>query len=198
MLKVIQGTPNASTAAVPTYKTGDIQSGDLVADMPLYKVTLDGLNVTSVDKMFTVIPTLPELSSNLANIKADLIKANNSLNVIGTEYWSGVKNNYSYSTKETWVNNVSTVTIPAGTYAFTLKAAPCAKGQSYDAFTMGITGINSTRTQNTFYMNFGNGFYPTLTSTCIEKVPAGTYGIAFWSSQPRNVNSIELRAIRIK
>ena len=66
MLKVIQGTPNASTAAVPTYKTGDIQSGDLVADMPLYKVTLDGLNVTSVDKMFTVIPTLPELSSKLS------------------------------------------------------------------------------------------------------------------------------------
>lgn len=65
MLKVIQGTPNASTAAVPTYKTGDIQSGDLVADMPLYKVTLDGLNVTSVDKMFTVIPTLPELSSKM-------------------------------------------------------------------------------------------------------------------------------------
>ena len=65
MLKVIQGTPNASTATVPTYKTGDIQSGDLVADMPLYKVTLDGLSVTSVDKMFTVIPTLPELSSNL-------------------------------------------------------------------------------------------------------------------------------------
>ena len=71
-LKVIQGTPNASTAAVPTYKTGDIQSGDLVADMPLYKVTLDGLNVTSVDKMFTVIPTLPELSSNLTNANAKI------------------------------------------------------------------------------------------------------------------------------
>lgn len=74
MLKVIQGTPNASTAAVPTYKTGDIQSGDLVADMPLYKVTLDGLNVTSVDKMFTVIPTLPELSSNLS--KANTVLEN--------------------------------------------------------------------------------------------------------------------------
>mgnify|MGYP000889662791 CR=1 FL=1 len=72
MLKVIQGTPNASTAAVPTYKTGDIQSGDLVADMPLYKVTLDGLNVTSVDKMFTVIPTLPELSSKLTNTNTKL------------------------------------------------------------------------------------------------------------------------------
>lgn len=78
-LKVIQGTPNASTAAVPTYKTGDIQSGDLVADMPLYKVTLDGLNVTSVDKMFTVIPTLPELNSKLANTNTNLAKANTVL-----------------------------------------------------------------------------------------------------------------------
>lgn len=198
VLKVIQGTPKESGPAVPGYTTGDIQAGDLIADMPLYQVTLNGLNITEVKQLFATQDSIAELSSNLANIKADLIKANNSLNVIGTEYWSGVKNNYSYSTKETWVNNVSTVTIPAGTYIFTLKATPCAKGQSYDAFVMGITGINSTRTQNTFYMNFGNGFYPTLTSTCIEKVPAGTYGIAFWSSQPRNVNSIELRAIRIK
>lgn len=197
-LKVIQGTPSENSPTVPGYTTGDIQSGDLVADMPLYQVILNGLNITEVKKLFSVQGSIAELSSNLANIKADLIKANNSLNVIGTEYWSGVKNNYSYSKKETWVNNVSTVTIPAGTYIFTLKATPCAKGQSYDAFVMGITGINSTRTQNTFYMNFGNGFYPLLTSTCIEKVPAGTYGIAFWSSQPRNVNGIELRAIRIK
>ena len=198
VLKVIQGTPKESGPAVPGYTTGDIQAGDLIADMPLYQVTLNGLNITEVKQLFATQDSIAELSSNLANIKADLIKANNSLNVIGTEYWSGVKNNYSYSTKETWVNNVSTVTIPAGTYIFTLKATPCAKGQSYDAFVMGITGINSTRTQNTFYMNFGNGFYPILTSTCIEKVPAGTYGIAFWSSQPRNVNGIELRAIRIK
>ena len=198
VLKVIQGTPKESGPAVPGYTTGDIQAGDLIADMPLYQVTLNGLNITEVKQLFATQDSIAELSSNLANIKADLIKANNSLNVIGTEYWSGVKNNYSYSKKETWVNNVSTVTIPAGTYIFTLKATPCAKGQSYDAFIMGITGINSTRTQNTFYMNFGNGFYPVLTSTCIEKVPAGTYGIAFWSSQPRNVNGIELRAIRIK
>ena len=176
--------------AVPAYTSGNLQNGDLVDDCPAFEVHYDGINVTEVKSLLSVADGLSELSSNLANIKADLIKANNSLNVIGTEYWSGVKNNYSYSKKETWVNNVSTVTIPAGTYAFTLKAAPCAKGQSYDAFTMGITGINSTRTQNTFYMNFGNGFYPTLTSTCIEKVPAGTYGIAFWSSQPRNVNSL--------
>lgn len=196
--KVIQGKPVASNPAVPAYTSGNLQNGDLVDECPAFEVHYDGINVTEVKSLLSVADGLSELSSNLANIKADLIKANNSLNVIGTEYWSGVKNNYSYSKKETWVNNVSTVTIPAGTYIFTLKATPCAKGQSYDAFVMGITGINSTRTQNTFYMNFGNGFYPILTSTCIEKVPAGTYGIAFWSSQPRNVNGIELRAIRIK
>lgn len=122
----------------------------------------------------------------------------NNLTVLGTEYWSGVKNNYSYSTKETWVNNVVTIKIPTGTYIFTLKASPIAKGINYDAFTMGISGINTARTQNTFYMNYGNGFGPMLTSTCVEMVSAGTYGFAFWSSQPRNVNNIELRAIRIK
>ena len=121
-LKVIQGTPNASTAAVPTYKTGDIQSGDLVADMPLYKVTLDGLNVTSVDKMFTVIPTLPELSSNLLNVKADLTKANNNIATINNKLISiverGTKNNYNYTkysngdmvmwSKYTWNTNLAT------------------------------------------------------------------------------------------
>lgn len=204
-LVVIQGEDSTGTATAPTAVDGNILTGAMQSDFPLYSVELNGINIVKVNPLFNVIGNisklkeeLTELNSNLANIKADLIKANNSLNVIGTEYWSGIKNNYSYSKKETWVNNVSTVTIPAGTYIFTLKATPCAKGQSYDAFIMGITGINSTRTQNTFYMNFGNGFYPILTSTCIEKVPAGTYGIAFWSSQPRNVNGIELRAIRIK
>lgn len=204
-LVVIHGEDSTGTATAPTAVDGNILTGAMQSDFPLYSVELNGINIVKVNPLFNVIGNisklkeeLTELNSNLANIKADLIKANNSLNVIGTEYWSGVKNNYSYSKKETWVNNVSTVTIPAGTYIFTLKATPCAKGQSYDAFVMGITGINLTRTQNTFYMNFGNGFYPILTSTCIEKVPAGTYGIAFWSSQPRNVNGIELRAIRIK
>ena len=114
-LKVIQGTPNASAAAVPTYKTGDIQSGDLVADMPLYKVTLDGLNVTSVDKMFTVIPTLPELSSNLVNANNNIATINNKLISIVER---GTKNNYNYTkysngdmvmwSKYTWNTNLAT------------------------------------------------------------------------------------------
>lgn len=98
MLKVIQGTPNASTAAVPTYKTGDIQSGDLVADMPLYKVTLDGLNVTSVDKMFTVIPTLPELSSKLKNAETTI---KNNLMTINT--YPVTLNTSNVKTSDSWI-----------------------------------------------------------------------------------------------
>ena len=117
MLKVIQGTPNASTAAVPTYKTGDIQSGDLVADMPLYKVTLDGLNVTSVDKMFTVIPTLPELSSNL--IKTAVYMNNGAYNIApsnsefqGTDFSKKILDNIGLVHNYDATNYKHTFTVP--------------------------------------------------------------------------------------
>lgn len=65
-LKVIQGTPSENSPTVPGYTTGDIQSGDLVADMPLYQVIFNGLNITEVKKLFSVQGSIAELSSNLA------------------------------------------------------------------------------------------------------------------------------------
>lgn len=64
-LKVIQGTPSENSPTVPGYTTGDIQSGDLVADMPLYQVILNGLNITEFKKLFSVQGSIAELSSNL-------------------------------------------------------------------------------------------------------------------------------------
>ena len=64
-LKVIQGTPSENSPTVPGYTTGDIQSGDLVADMPLYQVILNGLNITEVKKLFSAQGSIAELSSNL-------------------------------------------------------------------------------------------------------------------------------------
>lgn len=66
VLKVIQGTPKESGPAVPGYTTGDIQAGDLIADMPLYQVTLNGLNITEVKQLFATQDSIAELSSNLA------------------------------------------------------------------------------------------------------------------------------------
>lgn len=71
-LKVIQGTPSENSPTVPGYTTGDIQSGDLVADMPLYQVILNGLNITEVRKLFSVQGSIAELSSNLTNANAKI------------------------------------------------------------------------------------------------------------------------------
>lgn len=64
-LKVIQGTPAESNPAAPQYTVGDIQAGDCVADMPLYKVIIDGLNITEVKKVFEIVGSNKDLSEQL-------------------------------------------------------------------------------------------------------------------------------------
>lgn len=61
-LKVIQGTPVTGTPSAPGYTTGDIQAGDLVADMPLYQVVINGLNITEVKQVFNTVDTVAELN----------------------------------------------------------------------------------------------------------------------------------------
>lgn len=52
-LVVIGGTASAGTAVDPAYTSGDIINDHvLVADMPLYRVTLDGLNVNALVPLF--------------------------------------------------------------------------------------------------------------------------------------------------
>lgn len=76
-LKVIQGTPSENSPTVPGYTTGDIQSGDLVADMPLYQVILNGLNITEVKKLFCLQGSIAELSSKLTKANNDITAINN-------------------------------------------------------------------------------------------------------------------------
>lgn len=64
-LKVIQGTPAESNPAAPQYTVGDIQAGDCVADMPLYKVIIDGLNITEVKKVFEIVGSNKDLTDKL-------------------------------------------------------------------------------------------------------------------------------------
>ena len=56
-LKVLKGTPASANPATPAYTTGDIQAGDYIADMPMYKVTLDGINITKLEKQFQTVET---------------------------------------------------------------------------------------------------------------------------------------------
>ena len=71
-LKVIQGTPAESTPTVPEYTEGDIQAGDYVADMPMYQVIIDGLNITEVKKVFEVAPGIDALKKEVAELNSKL------------------------------------------------------------------------------------------------------------------------------
>ena len=75
-LKVIQGTPAEANAEVPSYTEGDIQAGDYVADMPLYKVIIDGLNITEVKKVFEIVGSNKDLAERL-NPDFETVVANN-------------------------------------------------------------------------------------------------------------------------
>lgn len=72
-LKVIQGTPAESTPTVPEYTEGDIQAGDYVADMPMYQVIIDGLNITEVKKVCEVAPDIGALKKEIAELNSNSI-----------------------------------------------------------------------------------------------------------------------------
>lgn len=74
-LKVIQGTPAESNPAAPQYTEGDIQAGDYVADMPMYQVIIEGLNITEVKEMFKVIGSNKDLSNKVAELNKNITSA---------------------------------------------------------------------------------------------------------------------------
>ena len=83
-LKVIQGTPAESNPAAPQCIEGDIQAGDYVADMPMYQVIIEGLNITEVKEMFKVIGSNKDLSDKVAKLND---KINNRKNNVLIGKW---------------------------------------------------------------------------------------------------------------
>ena len=175
VLKVIQGTPKESGPAVPGYTTGDIQAGDLIADMPLYQVTLNGLNITEVKQLFATQDSIAELSSNLLNVKADLTKANNNIAIINSNLISiverGTKNNYNYTkysngdmvmwSKYTWNTNLTTswynwyfASSAAVGFPVAFKQAPLiivSPAKTNELYGLGVTEVTTTGYKLTAY-----------------------------------------------
>ncbi len=61
-LAVIQGEDSTRTATAPATIDGDILTGAMQADFPLYRVELNGLNIVSVTAMFDVIGNISQLT----------------------------------------------------------------------------------------------------------------------------------------
>ena len=79
-LAVLKGTPGAS-AQDPSYSEGDIREGDLVCYMPLYRVKLDGINMTGVEKLFMERKSTVQLEQEL-----DLVRDTADNAVKSTDY----------------------------------------------------------------------------------------------------------------
>ena len=61
-LAVIQGEDSTGTATAPATIDGDILTGAMQADFPLYRVELNGLNIVSVTAMFDVIGNISQIT----------------------------------------------------------------------------------------------------------------------------------------
>ena len=68
---VYKGTAVGSNPVLPSGISGDIQAGDNVVDVPYLAVTLDGINIVSVDVIPEVAPDIPTLNASLSELSAD-------------------------------------------------------------------------------------------------------------------------------
>ena len=65
-LEVVKGTPG-TTATDPEIIQEDLKVGGTQRDFPLYRVSIDGINLQSVTSLFNVIPNLAAFKSHLAD-----------------------------------------------------------------------------------------------------------------------------------
>ena len=71
-LKVIKGTETSGTASVPSYTDGDILDGASKNQMPLYKVALAGVVLSTITPLFSTIPSYSVTLSNCVK-KTDVV-----------------------------------------------------------------------------------------------------------------------------
>lgn len=70
-LEAIKGKPSAATPADPGIETGSIIGGAIVSDLPLCRVNLDGITITSIDTLVNVMQPLEDVWDSLTQRSTD-------------------------------------------------------------------------------------------------------------------------------
>lgn len=65
---VIRGTAVSSNPVTPSGISGNIQEGDTYVDCPVYVVSLNGINITAVDRVPEIAPDIPTLNAYLSDM----------------------------------------------------------------------------------------------------------------------------------
>lgn len=90
MLQVVQGTATSGAATAPGYTDGDILKGATAKDFPLYEVSLNGINITEVKKLFKVLGTNEDLVDKVTEFNGKINHNSNKHILIGK--WSSAWN----------------------------------------------------------------------------------------------------------
>ena len=109
---VIIGTPVASNPVAPAYTVGNLQKGDLVDDCPVFELHYDGINVTEVKKMLSVLPNVAELNSKIDSSAGSIIGGHGTEEKIGFYIDGNGMKNTLYSKRIQTLG--SPVTLPSG------------------------------------------------------------------------------------
>lgn len=86
---VIKGTPAASNPARPAYITGDILAGAVKADMPMYEVVLNGINLSAINPLFSTLVPQATLLSRVSAAETGISNLNSNLENMTAAILSG-------------------------------------------------------------------------------------------------------------
>lgn len=160
-LVVIQGEDSTGTATAPTAVDGNILTGAMQSDFPLYSVELNGINIVKVNPLFNVIGNISKLKEELTELNSNLISI----------VERGTKNNYNYTkysngdmvmwSKYTWNTNLATVwynwyfaSSAAVGFPVAFKEAPLiivSPARTNELYGLGVTEVTTTGYKLTAY-----------------------------------------------
>lgn len=166
-LVVIQGEDSTGTPTAPTAVNGNILTGAMKSDFPLYSVELNGINIVKVNPLFNVIGNISKLKEELTELNGKLErKVDNQTLGVGKEIFTGqyLQNkpiyekmiecgslpNKTTKTVSTGLSGLDYFWInPANSMAFNGGATypvPFSDNSNYNAISVRLTGSGSTIT----------------------------------------------------
>ena len=156
-LVVIHGEDSTGTAIAPTAVDGNILTGAMQLDFPLYTVELNGINIVKVNPLFNVIGNISKLKEELTELNSNLTKTNTVL--------ENRKPIIVDSTAQGTVNLDTNSFLKAGiTYAFIVTVSSNISSESYkQEINCALNNVNMGN----------NGNYYRLTSTFAGKCTKG-------------------------
>lgn len=87
-LKVLKGDRTPGEPSDPMYTQGNIMDGDKIVDYPLYRVHIDDIEITAIERLFTPVDSIAETiraaMDRVAILRQEIINLENSLANVAT------------------------------------------------------------------------------------------------------------------